>query len=72
MASVSSPRARVSLIPAAYSLIVLKAAGATTMASGDVGDVGQGDQPVEAVAQHRVPARDRTLDSLELLIGGAG
>ena len=34
MASVSSPRARVSLIPAAHLLIVLKVAGATTMASG--------------------------------------
>jgi hypothetical protein len=34
MASVSSPSARVSLIPAAHLLIVLKVAGATTMASG--------------------------------------
>jgi hypothetical protein len=34
MASVNSPRARVSLIPAAHLLIVLKVAGATTMASG--------------------------------------
>jgi hypothetical protein len=34
MASVRRPRARVSLIPAAHLLIVLKVAGATTMASG--------------------------------------
>ena len=34
IASVSRPRARVSLMPAAHLLIVLKVAGATIMASG--------------------------------------
>ena len=36
------------------------------------GDVGQGDQPVEALLQHIAPGRDRTLDCRELLLGGAG
>jgi hypothetical protein len=36
------------------------------------GDIGQGDQAVEAVLEHRGPGRDPSVDCVEILLGDAG
>jgi hypothetical protein len=36
------------------------------------GDIGQGDQAVEAVLEHRGAGRDPSVDRVEILLGDAG